>query len=129
MKKILAFFLAITVVLVIARYSSADALYTRGTDGRVQTWVWTNSTAATLSTTVGTNNRILGYSFSDSAAGNFVMYDSATTGGVLLANAFAEADVIAGGNTQLMFPMPKNLSNGLVVKNSTTTGKLVVFFE
>ena len=138
MKKTLLYFsFAVVMALLTAGNSFAQAVYSRGPDARMKTEGISGTTAPTLSTNITTNNRLIGYEFSDSAAGNTALFDVAAaqsaSGSTTLApstsNVFSEVDVIAGGNIVKVFPLPRNIVNGLVTKNSATTGKLVVYYE
>ena len=138
MKKALFYIsLAVVVSFMIVGNSFAQVLYNRGTDARLKTEGISGTTAPTLSTAITTNNRIIGYEFSDSAAGNTALFDvvaaQSASGSTTLApstsNVFSEVDVIAGGNVIKIFPLPRTIVNGLVTKNSATTGKLVVYYE
>ena len=137
MKKFLSISLAIMLVLGIAGQGFSEAIYSRGADAKLQTVVVSASASPTLSTTCVAGNNVLGWRFSDSSAGNTALFDVAaaqsSTGSTTLApstsNVFDEGDVIAGGEVIVFFPIPKTLTNGLVTKNSATTGKLTVYFE
>lgn len=113
----------------------AEINYTRGVDARTSTYVLTKTTAATLASAVTTNNRVIGYTFADGAAGEVALFDcSVAIGASTLnvpstSNVFSEVMVIAGGQTTVMFPLPRNISNGLVVKMSTDTGAVTVYYE
>ena len=120
----------------IARNSSAAVDTSRGMDARIKTEALSGTTSATLSTAVTINNRIIGYTFTDSSAGNTAIFDASETVGTSSStndpdttNVFGEADVIAGGNVTVIFPLPRSLTKGLVMKNSATTGKLIVYYE
>ncbi len=135
MKKMLCLILAVMMIF-IARMSFADASYPRGMDARIKTEPLSGTAAATLSSNVTTNNRVIGYTFSDSSAGNTALFDASEATGSASStndpdttNVFGEADVIAGGNVTVVFPFPRALTKGLVMKNSATTGKLVVYYE
>ena len=135
MKKLFLIALAVTMVF-IARVSTAGVDTSRGMDSRVKTEALSGTTSPTLSTAVTTNNRIIGYTFTDSSAGNTAIFDASEATGLSTSsndpdttNVFGEADVIAGGNVTVIFPLPRNLTKGLVMKNSATTGKLIVYYE
>lgn len=133
MKKILSLSLAVVLLGLIAApfvgKAKADVLYTRGTDARLYTYVVPNTSTATLSSTITTNNRILGFVYSDSAAGVSTLFDSSSASTLTTSLIFAEAHVAAGTQSIQMFPLPKALNNGFVTKNSTSTGVLVVYYE
>lgn len=79
--------------------------------------------------TITADNRILGYTFSDSAAGIVGLYDG-TSGGAHATTTylFAETRVAAGASETVMFPYPKKLETGLYVVQAST-GVLMVYYE
>lgn len=132
MKKFISLFLVVMFVLSIATMGWADVFYVRGPDARVLTYTLAKTIGTTLSSSVTTNNRILGFAYTDSAAGTGGIFDGATVAAVNAALGtylIAEISVAAGGISTLMFPLPRNVSNGLVVSMSTATGCILVFYE
>ena len=134
MKKFISLFLVVMFVLSIATMGFADVIYTRGPDSRVSTYTLASTTAGkrTLSTTVTTYNRILGFTYTDSAAGVGSLYDGALVATVEASAptyVIGEIAVAAGGTSTIMFPLPRNLTYGLVVGMSTATGCTIVYYE
>lgn len=128
MKKLSLIILAV-IMLVSARVCSADVVYTRSTDARIKVEVTQSSVYPVLSTTITTANRVIGFTYSDSAAGKATLFDVATAATAAAANAFGEVNVAAGGTTTVMFPYPKEIDNGLVTFQTTTTGTLIIYYE
>ena len=128
MKKICSLILVVMLALGIATSCFAEVVYTRGMDARVLTSVVTGATAQ-LSTAVTTVNRVLGYSFTDSSAGSVGLYDSSAALDTAVAKLISEATCASGTVVTVMFPLPRNISLGLVTKNSASTGVLTVYYE
>jgi len=130
MKKVFGIILAIMMLACLAGTGHADVQYTRGTDARIKTETVINTATATLVSNITTNNRVIGYTFSDSAAGNVALIDASGVGTApTAANTFAEPHVIAGGLTTVVFPFPRNISSGVVVDMSTSTGTVTIYYE
>jgi hypothetical protein len=128
MKKILSLALVVMFILGIATTGFCEVYYVRGPDSRVLTECTTGATA-TLSTSITTNNRIMGIEFTDSSAGSVGIYDTATAGDTPVTKLILEASCAAGYVSVVMFPLPRNITYGLVVKNSASTGSVTVFYE
>ena len=128
MRKFLSLALVVVFVLSLATMGFAEVVYTRGVDARVLTSVVTGATAS-LSTAVTKVNRILGFSFTDSSAGSCGLYDSAAANDTAVTKLIAEATCAAGTIVTQMFPLPRDLTYGLVTKNSASTGVLTVYYE
>lgn len=132
MKKILLIFVVMMIGITIVK---AQGLYNRGVDSRISTYVLTKSSTATLASAVTIYNRIIGYTFADSAAGEVALFDTnvalgpTTATGPSTSNVFSEVMVAAGGQTTILFPLPRNTNLGLVVKMSTGTGAVTVYYE
>jgi hypothetical protein len=132
MKRILSLFLVVMFVLSIATMGFADVIYTRGPDSRVLTYTLAQTAVTTLSSTVTTYNRILGFTFTDSAGGTGSLFDGATVATVQASDTtylIGEIKVAAGGTTTVMFPLPRDVKYGLVTRQSTATGCLIVYYE
>lgn len=132
MKKLFYFILAVMMLFCTAGNVKADVLYARSSDGRVKTYTQFDSATSTLvsSSVIGTNNRIIGYTFSDSAAGDVCLIDaSAATTAPATTNVMAEPTVAAGGVTTVIFPLPYQIQNGLVIDMSTATGQVTIYYE
>ena len=134
--KILCLILVVMLVLGIAIRSYAEVTFVRGPDARISIEVVNpESQNPQLSTTITTNNRVLGFTYSDSGAGGAYLADynseavDSTTLAAIKAARFGEAYVAAGETVTIMFPMPKSLSSGLVVGINTTTGAVMVYYE
>lgn len=134
MRKFLVLVLAIMMVAGTVGYLIADiggVAYTRGPDQRLKTEVLGGSLTATLSSSITSSNLVLGMTYSDSAAGVGTLADLAAISSLTPTSTsiFAEVFVAAGGCNSIMFPFPKPLTNGLVEKNSTSTGVMIVYYE
>ena len=132
MKKILLLVLAVMLGLGIAVSAFAEATYTGGPDARVLTYAVGLTTTRALSTTIVAGNRILGFSYTDSAAGTGALFDASTVALVNGADStyvIAECSVAAGTSQTVMFPFPRAVNNGLVTGMSTATGALVVYYQ
>ena len=133
MKKILSLILVVIFVLGLTT-SYADVVYTRDYDARTLTYTLAGTDVATL-TGLTTNNRILGVMVSDSSAGAFGVFDYATLAAYNAETSYSGTDIIieaycaAGGVSVVMFPLPKNISNGVVAKLSNSTGSGTIFYE
>lgn len=133
MKRIISLALVVIFGLGIAT-SFAEVTFTRGSDARVLTYTLAGTATATL-TSLTTNNRILGVSVSDSSAGAFGVFDYATLAAYNAETSYSGTDLIievycaAGGVGVLMFPLPKNITNGVVVKLTNSTGSGTIFYE
>ena len=102
-----------------------------GPDARVLTYCVGYTSTATLSSTVTTRNTVLGFTYTDSAAGTGTIWDlaaAASAGSSSSTYVMGEISVAAGSTQTVLFPLPRKLSNGLVVKCSTSTGSLIVYY-
>lgn len=129
MKKILFFILAVMVMISAVGILNADVVYNREPGARIQIAVVTTAQGQNLVSAIGVNNRVLGFTFADSSAGWCALYDSATAGGAASTNVFGEAYVAAGAVNTIMFPLPRNITNGVVVGTNNSTGTVMVYYE
>jgi len=129
MKKILILTLAIVMLLATTGVTLADPAYSRGPGARLESEVFTTAAGQDVATKIGTTNRILGYTLSDSTTGWAALYDVATSGGASSTNVFAEAYCAAGTVVSVWFVLPKDISSGLVVGTSATTEVVTVYYE
>ena len=128
MKKYL-YLILVVMLLVGITTSNAEVVFQRSQDARVSTWAVAND-AGELSTTITTNNRIFGYTYTDSSAGEVGLYDASTLAATItVSEMISEVDCAAGTAVTVMFPLPRNLSNGLVVRQKNTTGCATVYYE
>ena len=129
MKRILSLILAVMLVVSAAGILSAEAVYNREPGARILTYNLSRTQVTTLVSSITSNNRIIGYKFSDTAAGTVALYDLAATGSVTSTNQIDEGMVIAGGSLTVIFPMPRAITNGLVVQMLNSTGSITIFYE
>jgi hypothetical protein len=129
MRKFLSLTLAVMFVLSIATMGWADVVYTRGTDARVSIVVHANSATPALDSTITTNNRILGFTYTDSAAGQVGLYDGTVVQAKAGTGVFGEIKVAAGGLNVQMYPLPKNVTTSISYIMSTATGCVTIYYE
>ena|SRR3990167_1356955 len=131
MKKI--FFLALAVLMLagIASPAFAEIFVTRapGSFAKVVVAVFSSGEGRELNSTVTIQNKILGVSYTDSSAGHGAIYDSATNTGASSSNLIAEVFCAAGQVSTIIFPMPVEISNGLVTCPRNSTGVVMVWYE
>lgn len=130
MRKILS--ILVVALLVGGGFVYADGgsiAYTRGGDARVLTDLHVGvASSGTLSTAITSANHVLGWTYTDSAAGGAALYDVATVAARATSNQFSEIYVAAGTEETIMFPMPRDITNGLV-SACATTGFIVIYYE
>ena len=134
MRKYFSLILAVMIVLAVAGYVSADVVYSRSPDARVSIYVATSTTvlAGDSSTTISSVNRILGFSYSNSAAGTVGLYDDTSIANMntnTTTHLFAETTVSAGGVSVVMFPLPYQVNRGVMVHSSSRTGVTNIYYE
>ena len=129
MKKIVSLILAVMLVISAAGLVCADVVYNREPGARIKTYNLSRSAVLTLVTSITSDNRIIGFKFSDTAAGTVALYDLAATGSVTSSNQFDEAMVIAGGTVNEIYPLPRAITNGLVIQMLNNTGTITIFYE
>lgn len=129
MNKKLSLALVVMLVLSIATWVCADVVFTRGPDSRVSTYVSSATSAGAVSSTVTTNNRVLGFTYSDSLPSSVSIYDGSAFSDTSAGNLIAKLFVAAGGSNSIMLPLPRNLTKGLITVMSTATGAVEVYYE
>lgn len=130
MKKIFSIILAVMLLLGVTASIYAEATYTGGPDARVKTATVSKSTTAALSTVVTAGNRILGVTYSDSAAGAIAVADYGTASDAnVLTYLVVEVYVAAGTSGTIMFPFPRDVVYGVVTKMNTATGTGVIYYQ
>lgn len=134
MKKTLSIILAVMLLLGVTASIYAEATYTGGVDALIQIQsvapAGPGATAQQLSSVIVAGNRILGFSYTDTAAGTIGLWDSAAIGsGCSATTRIGELSVAAGTAEELMYPFPKKLDRGLVYSSTTATGNLTIFYE
>lgn len=132
MKKILFSLLVVALVLGgagVAWANSGAIAYNRGGSARILTEALTLTTTPTDATTIDTDNVIIGFTYSDSAAGTGTLYDVIAGGTETNSDIFGEISVAAGKTETIIFPMPIALDYGLKMECSTATGTLIVYYE
>ncbi len=136
MRKFLSLILVVMVSLLITASANAEVVFTRGIDSRVLTdFIEAKANLNCTLSDAGVRNRILGFSYSDSGAGGAFLADIASAAGTVANNLliqaarFAEIYVAAGGTNTLMFPLPRDVTNGVVVGIGTTTGAVIIYYE
>ena len=126
MKKIL--FLILMVMFVLTMTISSYGVQQFNSDQRIQTEVVTDQYA--LSTTITTNNRLLGYRFSDTNYGTIKIYDSAavsdTQAGYL---RIVDRSGVNTSSVGQSFDYPMEIKRGIVTRMGTTTGTVVLYYE
>lgn len=129
MKKIISLILAVMLVISAAGLLKADVVYNREPGARIQISVTVTAQGQKLVSAIGVNNRVLGFTFADSSAGWCALYDAAASTSASSTNVFGEAYVAAGGVNTVMFPLPRNIANGVVVGTNNSTGTVMVYYE
>jgi len=133
MKRLSIVILAIALLTTFAgiSFASGGVAYSRDPGARLQTQVFTSCEGQTLSSTISTQNRILGYTVSDSAAGWGAIYDdsSASGGDVTSTYRIGEIRCAAGTAETVWFVLPVALSRGLKVEGSASTTMITVYYE
>lgn len=127
--KVCALLLALAVGMgLAAQFVRADVLPSDRI--KIETVTTTTASAAQLSTTITSDHRIYGFSYSDSSAGVCGLYDSsAVIGGTGITALKGEINVASGAAETFMFPFPLNLANGLVTIISNTTGACSIYYR
>jgi hypothetical protein len=89
-----------------------------------------DNTVAISTSTITTRNRILGFSITTSAAAavSVGLYDGDATTDATTANVIAEHGCAAYGSDTLWFPMPKTISNGVVIYGSNDAIQVTVYY-
>lgn len=134
MKKLLAIILAVGMLLFLtAKSVQADASYVRepGYTVKIQSVApaGPGATAHQLSSVITAGNRVLGFTYTDSAAGTIGIWDAATTATAGATNRIGEVSVAAGGTGTCIFPFPKQITLGLVYSSTTATGNVTIYYE
>lgn len=132
MRKILSLALVAVICFCIATIGFAEVQFNRGPDSRILTESRSGANTAVLSTSVTSKNRIFGFSCSDSAAGSCGIYDAASVAVVLADHGtylIGDIYVAAGTVGTMMFPMPRDIVNGLVTSLQLATGAMTVYYE
>ena len=129
MKKIMSLILAVMLVVSAAGLLSADVVYNREPGARISIYNLSKTGTTTLVTSITSSNRIIGYKFSDTAAGTVAFYDLAAVASVTSTNQIDEAMVIAGGSLTEIFPTPRAITNGLVIQMLNSTGTITIYYE
>ena len=129
MKKILSLALVVMFVFGIATTGFSEVVFTRGADARVLTESAAKTHTTTLSTNITTNNRILGFTYSDEAAGCGAIYDATAANANAGTGLIGEIYVAAGTCYTIMFPLPRNITTGLSYAMSTSTGSITIYYE
>ena len=98
-------------------------------DAAVGTYTLSATATATLAS-LPTGARLLGYTYAEGTAGGFVsLNDSAIAGTINSTTVFSDVISAANYTTTVVYPLPKTLTNGLVVKMSDSTGVITVYYE
>jgi hypothetical protein len=133
MKKLFMIILAIAMLATFAgiSFASGGVAYSRDPGARLKSEVFTTCEGQSLSSTITTQNRILGYTVSDSAAGWGAIYDdsSASGGGVTSTYRIGEVSCSAGSSETVWFVLPVEITRGLKVEGSASTTMITVYYE
>ncbi len=129
MKKFLSLVL---VVMMLLATSNAHAVIMKSPDARVKTAVWVGIDSATSSNgvTLGSNNRVVGYQITGTAAAVAGLYDATSVGAATNSTIFDEASAAADASSNpVWYAAPKNLTNGLTVVTNASTTIITVYYE
>ena len=131
--KHLKLFLILVVMLMVTGICFADggSLYRNGPDDDLQSEVFVSTAAGSLKTpsTIGTQHRLLGYSFISTTAGVVGVYDATTANAVAGTGLIFEDSTIANDCHTVWFPFPKKIVTSIRVIFSAADGKLTLFYE
>lgn len=127
-------FLILAVMIVIALSAAgrllAEGVYNRDPGYRVKIEVIEPVTETpALSTTIIAGNSVLGFTYTDTAAGTVGLSDSSSISTAMATYYFGEASVAAGTAETVIFPFPKKVDRGVVTNATTSTGMLMVYYE
>ncbi len=132
MKKTLSIILAVMLMFGLTASAFAEAMYTGGVDATVKIQsaapAGPGASCVTLSTVITAGNKVLGFTYTDSAAGTVGLWDAASTGASASTNRIGEVSVAAGTAETVIFPFPKKLDNGLTWASTTATGNLTIYY-
>jgi len=130
MKKLFILTLAIGMLLSVAGLANAEITSARDAGARLSSEIFTGSNLSQVSTTITTDNRILGFSVTDSAAGSGGLYDTSTEANVDAGTGvFAEAYCAAGAVSTINLILPRKIANGLGICKSATATVVIVYYE
>jgi len=128
MRKILAILLAVMIIGSAAGLLSAAPVYYGEPMQSVKTYTVALTAGKTLSSSVTTQNRVLGFTFSDSAAGAGAVMDNVDAATAGDSTVFGEVYVASGTAETVMFPFPRKITSGLVVMSTNATGTITVYY-
>ena len=121
-------FVALTPAVVTA--GGAGSLYGHATGEETQIHVVAGADEEVDSGTIGTDNRILGFTVIGYGAASFAgLYDDTALETTTAANCIGEGGGISGEAYTIWFPFPVDLDNGLVVIVDAATTYVTIYYE
>ena len=133
MKKYLLLVLILAVALITAGRAYADGgqLYSNSPSDEIFMEVVTASTAPDILTpsSVDSNNRLLGYSFTSVTGGEIGIYDDTVANANAGTGVILEDGVVAGDCHTVWFVFPYDIQTSLQVIMSVADGRCTLFYE